>query len=104
LSLHSELAWASPSFLPGLAKGFQPRASWATGLFLVVIAMLASTLGGYITGRGQDFWSHIRRSKVSSVTGTEMSALGQKQTLTSHGTSCPLSPKADMCAATTDVH
>jgi len=42
--------------------------------------MLASTLGGYITGRGQDFWSHIRRSKVSSVTGTEMSALGQKQT------------------------
>jgi hypothetical protein len=26
-------------------------ASWAAGLFLVVIAMLASTIGGYITGR-----------------------------------------------------
>lgn len=34
-------------------------ASWAAGLFLVVVAMLASTLGGYITGRLRHAWEDV---------------------------------------------
>jgi hypothetical protein len=34
-------------------------ASWAAGLFLVVVAMLASTLGGYITGRLRHGWEDV---------------------------------------------
>jgi hypothetical protein len=34
-------------------------ASWAAGIFLVVIAMLASTIGGYITGRLRHDWEDV---------------------------------------------
>jgi len=34
-------------------------ASWAAGVFLVVIAMLASTVGGYITGRLRHGWEDV---------------------------------------------
>lgn len=34
-------------------------ASWAAGLFLVVVAMIASTLGGYITGRLRHGWDDV---------------------------------------------
>ena len=34
-------------------------ASWAAGLFLVVIAMIASTFGGYITGRLRPAWDDV---------------------------------------------
>jgi hypothetical protein len=34
-------------------------ASWAAGIFLVVIAMLASTIGGYITGRLRHGWEDV---------------------------------------------
>lgn len=34
-------------------------ASWAAGLFLVIIAMIASTFGGYITGRLRPAWDDV---------------------------------------------
>jgi hypothetical protein len=34
-------------------------ASWAAGLFLVVVAMIASTFGGYITGRLRPGWDDV---------------------------------------------
>jgi len=34
-------------------------ASWAAGLFLVVGAMIASTIGGYITGRLRQAWEDV---------------------------------------------
>jgi hypothetical protein len=34
-------------------------ASWSAGIFLVVIAMLASTIGGYITGRLRHGWEDV---------------------------------------------
>ena len=34
-------------------------ASWAAGLFLVVVAMIASTFGGYITGRLRPEWDDV---------------------------------------------
>ena len=34
-------------------------ASWSAGLFLVVVAMLASTFGGYITGRLRHAWDDV---------------------------------------------
>lgn len=34
-------------------------ASWAAGLFLVVVAMIASTFGGYITGRLRHGWEDV---------------------------------------------
>ena len=34
-------------------------ASWAAGLFLVAIAMIASTFGGYITGRLRPGWEDV---------------------------------------------
>jgi hypothetical protein len=34
-------------------------ASWAAGLFLVAVAMIASTLGGYITGRLRPGWDDV---------------------------------------------
>ena len=34
-------------------------ASWAAGLFLVVVAMIASTFGGYITGRLRPGWEDV---------------------------------------------
>ena len=39
-------------------------ASWAAGLFLVVIAMLASTIGGYITGRLRHGWEDVHESNA----------------------------------------
>ena len=38
-------------------------ASWAAGLFLVVIAMLASTIGGYITGRLRHGWEDVHEDE-----------------------------------------
>ena len=34
-------------------------ASWAAGLFLVIVAMIASTFGGYITGRLRPGWDDV---------------------------------------------
>jgi hypothetical protein len=34
-------------------------ASWAAGLFLVAVAMIASTFGGYITGRLRPSWDDV---------------------------------------------
>jgi hypothetical protein len=34
-------------------------ASWSAGLFLVVVAMIASTFGGYITGRLRPGWEDV---------------------------------------------
>jgi len=34
-------------------------ASWAAGLFLVAVAMIASTFGGYITGRLRHAWEDV---------------------------------------------
>jgi hypothetical protein len=34
-------------------------ASWGAGLFLVAVAMLSSTFGGYITGRLRDAWEDV---------------------------------------------
>ena len=34
-------------------------ASWAAGLFLVAVAMIASTFGGYITGRLRHAWDEV---------------------------------------------
>lgn len=34
-------------------------ASWSAGLFLVVVAMIASTFGGYITGRLRHGWEDV---------------------------------------------
>jgi hypothetical protein len=34
-------------------------ASWSAGVFLVVVAMIASTFGGYITGRLRDSWEDV---------------------------------------------
>ena len=34
-------------------------ASWSAGLFLVVVAMIASTFGGYITGRLRHSWEDV---------------------------------------------
>ncbi len=34
-------------------------ASWAAGLFLVAVAMIASTIGGYITGRLRPGWEDV---------------------------------------------
>jgi hypothetical protein len=34
-------------------------ASWAAGLFLVAVAMIASTFGGYITGRLRPGWDDV---------------------------------------------
>ena len=33
--------------------------SWSAGLFLVAVAMLSSTFGGYITGRLRDAWEDV---------------------------------------------
>jgi hypothetical protein len=38
-------------------------AGWAAGLFLVVIAMLASTIGGYITGRLRHDWEDVHEDE-----------------------------------------
>ena len=34
-------------------------ASWSAGLFLVAVAMIASTFGGYITGRLRHSWEDV---------------------------------------------
>src|SRR4029077_16361258 len=34
-------------------------ASWSAGLFLVVVAMIAATFGGYITGRLRHSWEEV---------------------------------------------
>jgi hypothetical protein len=41
--------------------------------------------------------------KRTFVTGSAMSALGQKQTCAAHKLMSALPPKADMCGATSDV-
>jgi hypothetical protein len=38
-------------------------ASWAAGVFLVVIAMLASTIGGFITGRLRHGWEDVHEDE-----------------------------------------
>ena len=39
-------------------------ASWSAGLFLVAVAMIASTFGGYITGRLRHGWEDVTHSRA----------------------------------------
>ena len=50
------LSVASPWSGEGISA---TTASWAAGLFLVVVAMIASTFGGYITGRLRPGWDDV---------------------------------------------
>ncbi|MGB9654823.1 MAG: hypothetical protein WCB75_06300 [Pseudolabrys sp.] len=54
-------------------------ASWAAGLFLVVIAMLASTIGGYITGDFATGGKTCTRTNAFSETLRTASSLGLLQ-------------------------